>query len=1266
MSNDKRLRIIIDLQGAQTQSRFRGIGRYTLALIQAILQVAPHHDIHLVLSGLFPQTIEPIMKLLQGKIARSHVHIWHAPNRVSYNNSKNKQRQERAQKIYTHFLLSLKPDVVLLTSLFEGYSDDAVTCIAPLAEKVPCAVIFYDLIPLLNPALYLDPNPLYAQFYRDKIAHFKKAQIWLAISESAAQEGIDALGLPRTDVVNISAACDALFYPRTIAPQEASSFLQNLGITGSFILYTGGSDARKNLPRLIRAYANLPDVLKNQYQLVFAGEMSAGNFNKLQRTMKEAHVPSDRMCFTGYISDEQLANLYNLCALFVMPSLHEGFGLPPLEAMACGAVVIGANTTSLPEVISEPKALFDPYDEAQICQKMELALTDQSLRARLRAHGLAQAQKFSWDKSATRTVHALEKLVAKAIRPATDSASSHLSQLEQRNASVRKRLALVSPLPPARSGIADYSALLLPYLAQYYEIVLVLEQSELDFSALPAGIEIRDAAWLKRHGAKCDRVLYHMGNSTFHTYMLDLMEQVPGVVVLHDFFLSGLLAHLEQVEGVAQIWNQSLYHSHGYLAVQARYLENGVEDAKARYPVNFSVLENAQGVIVHSPYSVALAQDWYGEEVARQFKVIPLLRPLIPKISQEQKIELRQALGIAPEDFVVCSFGFLDPTKLNDRLLFAWLGSELAQDSRCKLIFVGQNHGAQYGQHLLDAIANSGCADRIRITGWADSQAYENYLAIADGAVQLRTLSRGETSAAVLDCLAWGLPTIVNANGSMGDLSQNAALLLPDQFADVQLKEALEALWRNGPLRERLAQDAQSIIANAHSPEHCARLYFEALEQFEVQSPYSASSLVKQLRSADLSSAERLSLADSITRSCPTVRPAKQLLLDISATCTNDLKTGIERVARALVLSLLQAAPKGYRIEPVYLENKAGRSYYRYARHYTFNLLGCPEARLEDAIVEPQAGDVLLSLDLSGDRLIKASECGLYEDYRQRGVSVYAVVYDLLPLQMPQYFPPGASDGFAQWLSVIAKWDGALCISHTVAQHLQVWMEQHCPNHLRSYRIEAFALGSDIAQSAPSVGMPDFLVSLQAQLECYPSFLMVGTIEPRKGHLQTIEAVNRLWDRGIKVNLIIVGKLGWDSLANDQRRTIPQIEQVLRNHPLLDKHVFWFESASDEFLAWLYQHCNALICASEGEGFGLPLIEAARMGLPLIARDLPVFREVAKDGAFYFCADSAQALANALQVWHGLYEQGTHPHSRDITPATWHDSAIDLLAHLLH
>jgi glycosyltransferase involved in cell wall biosynthesis len=312
---------------------------------------------------------------------------------------------------------------------------------------------------------------------------------------------------------------------------------------------------------------------------------------------------------------------------------------------------------------------------------------------------------------------------------------------------------------------------------------------------------------------------------------------------------------------------------------------------------------------------------------------------------------------------------------------------------------------------------------------------------------------------------------------------------------------------------------------------------------------------------------------------------------------------------------------------------------------------------MDDDIVEVQSGDILVTLDLSGNHLQEAENSGLYADYRRRGVRMYSVIYDLLPLQMPHYFPPGAADSFLDWIQVVCQWDGGLCISKTVAKEFQLWMQNNYPERVKEYLIKAFTLGGDLEKSAPTYGLPSDLPELAKAIKESISFLMVGTVEPRKGYLQTIEAFNHLWDQGEAVNLIIVGKLGWSDLPNSQRRTIPTIEKALRNHPLKGSRLFWFESASDEFLGWLYQNVSALIAASEGEGFGLPLIEAAQNKLPIIARDIEVFREVARGYASYFKAQNGVDLAKAIKVWADDCRSGKYIDPAEMSFATWGISA---------
>jgi glycosyltransferase involved in cell wall biosynthesis len=137
------------------------------------------------------------------------------------------------------------------------------------------------------------------------------------------------------------------------------------------------------------------------------------------------------------------------------------------------------------------------------------------------------------------------------------------------------------------------------------------------------------------------------------------------------------------------------------------------------------------------------------------------------------------------------------------------------------------------------------------------------------------------------------------------------------------------------------------------------------------------------------------------------------------------------------------------------------------------------------------------------------------------------------------------------------------------------------------------------------------------------------------------------------INLVVVGKEGWKPLRDDQRRTIPEIVQKLKNHPEKNKRLFWLEGISDEFLNEIYNASDCLLFASEGEGFGLPLIEAAQHDKPIITRDIPVFREIAGDHAFYFNGQEARDLADAVQDWLQRYKENRHPTSDGMSWQTW-------------
>ena len=680
----------------------------------------------------------------------------------------------------------------------------------------------------------------------------------------------------------------------------------------------------------------LPKRLRTSHQLAIVCSIKPQERQNFELLAKACGLRAHSLVLTDFVDKEELIGLYNLCKLFVLPSWHEGFGLPALEAMSCGRAVIGANTTSLPEVIGREDALFDPHSDTAIAEKMKQVLDNETFRKDLERHGLKQARKFSWEKSAQHALAALQSLHETRDRQHTQHS------LPAR----RPRLAYVSPLPPEPSGISFYSAELLPELSRHYEIDVVVAQDSISDPWILANCPIRQIDDFKENSHTYDRVLYHFGNSEFHRYMFDLIEAIPGAVVLHDFFLSGLLAHLDLMGFAPGSWASALYHAHGYGAVAERFHATDVHAVIWKYPANFAVLRDARGIIVHSEYSRFLACEWYGESAAHDWKVVPHLR--VPAIDID-RCAARSALGITESDFVVCSFGLVNPTKLHHRIVDAWLASKLAPRADCKLIFVGENDGGEYGEALMAKIEGARVKGRIRITGWVDVPIFRQYLAAADTSVQLRTNSRGETSGSALDSMNFSCATIVNAHGSLAELSDSCVWKLPENFTDVQLTKALETLWREPPRRREIGTRGRKFIEENQSPRYCADRYAEAIEDFyaDIFDRHSLVGIIANLESSRPEISDLRAVATAIAQSLPWQKPARQFLLDISATGRDNLEMQTQSVTRTLVLDLIGVPPVGYRVEPVYLSYEGARCHYRYARNYTMRLLGCPDGTLE-------------------------------------------------------------------------------------------------------------------------------------------------------------------------------------------------------------------------------------------------------------------------------------------------------------------------------
>jgi len=282
------MKILIDMQGAQTESRFRGIGRYTSSLVKAIIQNRADHEVIVALSSLFPETIQPIRDFLFGILPQENIVVWSVPGPTFEADPRNKLRKDCAELLYEEFCALHKPDVLLITSLFEGLGDNAISSVGKLGIPIPTACILYDLIPLVSPDEHFSNSFIHQKFYKNKLSSLKKCSCLLAISESSRQEALANLDFADEYVINISGAADQLSYLSIADKEKTTLLMEKLCITQPYVMYTGGADHRKNLHRLIEAFSKIPSNVLAENQLILVGKCPLTILNLLSGPLKNA------------------------------------------------------------------------------------------------------------------------------------------------------------------------------------------------------------------------------------------------------------------------------------------------------------------------------------------------------------------------------------------------------------------------------------------------------------------------------------------------------------------------------------------------------------------------------------------------------------------------------------------------------------------------------------------------------------------------------------------------------------------------------------------------------------------------------------------------------------------------------------------------------------------------------------------------------------------------------------------------------------------
>lgn len=259
--------------------------------------------------------------------------------------------------------------------------------------------------------------------------------------------------------------------------------------------------------------------------------------------------------------------------------------------------------------------------------------------------------------------------------------------------------------------------------------------------------------------------------------------------------------------------------------------------------------------------------------------------------------------------------------------------------------------------------------------------------------------------------------------------------------------------------------------------------------------------------------------------------------------------------------------------------------------------------------------DILLILDSSWYMHIWKS----VDEFKEKGGAVLMVVYDLIPITHPQFCDDFLAHVFQEWIDESrSRVDGYIAISKTVADSVKEY-QQIMGVALDDKCYEYFYLGADFSDNRNSGDVREELKKIFDERD---TFISVSTIEPRKNHAYLLDAFEKLWSRGVDVNLLFIGRRGWK---------VDELMQKITMHPMKDKKLFYYDDIDDVELDYAYSRAKALLFASIVEGFGLPIIEGLVKGLPVMASDTRIHREVGGDNIRYFDLNNPDSLVEMIE-----------------------------------
>ena len=669
-------------------------------------------------------------------------------------------------------------------------------------RSIPRVVTLYDLIPRLMPERFQhDWGQALWQDYLTRCDDLATDECYLlAISDATAKDFIKAYPLATSRVQVVTLASNySLFWPYVQGDRLSDP---------PYVLYVGGFDPRKNMDNALRAFAAFAkdqQLQEVRFKVVCAHDSVARkNYFALARQLGV----ENQLDLLGYVDDEDLGYLFRSASIFFFPSLYEGFGLPVLDALACGLPVVASATSSIPEVGGEHAIYCDPKNVTDMAYALNQAWNRRDPNDHRRIAAVQHARSFRWEKTAHQYLQTFMEAVA----------ARHL--IRKASCNRKPRVAYLSPWPPQKTGVANYSYHLMPYLLNRMNVTLFAEFPE---QAVPlAGLSIQSMDRYPNQAHDYDGAIYHLGNSLTHLKIYEYAWRIPGVVVLHDYNIHPSLQH-GFLNRPQQLLYEETLKEYGVEGLSAwdHYLRTGNQPDLWEFPMSHPIARRSHATIVHS--------RWVAEQLAGISNIlrVHLGADLQPNISETERQRLRQQLAMDDTCFWIGIFGFINQHKRIDSVMTA-MANLCRSGYPIRLLVVGEVNDDRINLAALEQ--QYGLSEVIRYEGYVNSTHFLDYMKAVDVVANLRYPTMGESSASLYHALACGEPTLISDFASFSEIPDLVAWkAVPIENEIDQLVFFLKSLFRYPAARNTMSINSLRFIHDKASFESVAETYFSSI-----------------------------------------------------------------------------------------------------------------------------------------------------------------------------------------------------------------------------------------------------------------------------------------------------------------------------------------------------------------------------------------------------------------------------------------------------